>query len=323
MIEEGASSREKGLHATVTSSGGIHESGNRDPLASGCRDPVASGRKFVPVDDLPLKDENQDPRQDASGSLEERCGDPRGRNQYSSQVSDPRVDRSVVVLFRDSAQALGGAHFPIHAETFTGGGDYSVRRASGVQNMKMRETKRPKEREKDKEYRRLTLNRADLHSFQFTDGDEGQAQSVGRNRGLVTNENGSRFSPAHSVPSLFGQPYAAAVLSMSPGKLGSRSSLQADPVYEIALVNEGRTHRYRVFEGLRVLQLAVEAVVLMLFPMAPVTLDGTRTLAGPPRVNPNATVFVFVVMGIPEVRSPIPAGRSPHTREEGRISHQG
>jgi hypothetical protein len=319
IIGEGASSPEKELYAT-----GIQESRNRDPLASG---PLASDRKFVPVDDLPLEDENPDPRWDASRSLEERCGDSRGRNQYSPQLSDPRVDRSAVAPFRDSAQTLGGIHFPIHAEIFTGGGDYSVRRTSGVQNVTTRETIRPKEREKDKEYRRLTLNRTDFHSLQLADRDEGQAQFVGRNGGSVTNEHGSKFSPAHSVPSPFGQPNEAMVLSSSPGKLGNRNSPQADPVYEITLVNEGRTQRHRVFENLRVSQLAVEAagvfsldpnaVVLMLFSTALVTLDRKRTLVGPPRVNPNATVIVFVVMGIPVVRSPIPADRSPYTARGG------
>jgi hypothetical protein len=211
-----------------------------------------------------------------------------------------------------------------------------VRRTSGAQNVTTRETKRLKEREKDKEYRRLTLNRADLHSFQSADRDEGQAQSVGRNGGSVTNEHGARFSPAHSVPSPFRQPDAAAILPVSPGRMGSWISHQVDSVFEIALVNEGRTHKHRVFEGLRVSQLAVEAdgilslapdgVVLMLFSTAPIMLYRTQTLAGPPRVNPNATVFVFVVMGIPEARSPIPGAQSPYTAKGGgafRVAHGG
>jgi hypothetical protein len=222
--------------------------------------------------------------------------------------------------------ALGGIHFPIHADTLVGGGDYSVRRISGVQNVTTRETKRPKEREKDKEYRRLTLTHTDFHSLQFADRDEGQTHFAGRNGGSVTDGHGSRFSPAHSVPSPFGQPNEAADPSISPGRQGSRGSPQADQIYEINLVNEGRTRKHRVFEGLRVSQLVVEAagvfsldangVVLMLFYTAPVTLDREKTLAGPPRVNPNATVFVFVVMGIPAARSPIPEERSLDTVRE-------
>jgi hypothetical protein len=78
--------------------------------------------------------------------------------------------------------------------------------------------------------------------------------------------------------------------------------------FEIALVNEGRTLRHVVFATMAVEQLTREAaelfglepggIVLMLFSMAPTTLDRTRTLQGPPRVGSNATVMVFVVPGL-------------------------
>jgi hypothetical protein len=63
VIGEGTGSRKTGLHASVTLSGGIHGTGNRDALASDTRDFLVSDRKFVLVDDLPLEDENYDPRE--------------------------------------------------------------------------------------------------------------------------------------------------------------------------------------------------------------------------------------------------------------------
>jgi hypothetical protein len=62
---------------------------------------------------------------------------------------------------------LGGFRFPILSEGFGGRGETSERRTSGVHNVTIRETKRPKEREKDKEYRRLTLTSADVSFSQF------------------------------------------------------------------------------------------------------------------------------------------------------------
>ncbi len=67
---------------------------------------------------------------------------------------------------------LGGFRFPTLSEGFDGGGEISEKRTSGIHNVTMGETKPPKEREKDKEYRRLTLTRADVSFYQFQGGAE-------------------------------------------------------------------------------------------------------------------------------------------------------
>ena len=128
------------------------------------RNLAARTQKFVGVDSLPLFPEALTSRRPASSSFPDRSFRLRDQNQY---FTDPRAGPGEVLqplfhpLSHDPEPSLGGLHFPIQAETITGGGDFSVRRASAVHNVTTRETKRPKEREKDKEYRRRTLTGAD------------------------------------------------------------------------------------------------------------------------------------------------------------------
>jgi hypothetical protein len=81
-------------------------------------------------------------------------------------------------------------------------------------------------------------------------------------------------------------------------------------VFEIALVNNGRTQQHQVYATMPVSQLVVEAarifslnparLILTLASAAPETLDRGATLQEPPRVCPHATVFVFVAEVFPE-----------------------
>jgi hypothetical protein len=218
-----------------------------------------------------------------------------------------------VPLAGRSVFALGQSHFPIQTKVFTGGGELSVRRLSGVQNVMNRETKRPKERAKDQEYRRLTLTSTDLPLCQFT-GRGGPGGFIypspgGRNGGSIGNV--SRVSPTQSVPSPHGH-RSSEGFPLRSGQQGTRSS-GFDPVFDIALVHEGQTQRHRVHETMAVAQLVEEAagifsldsrvIVLMLFTATPATLDRARDLAGPPRVGPNSTVMVFAVGSIPAERN--------------------
>ena len=104
---------------------------------------------FVPVDELPL---NPDFGAPGRTYLEER-------QILSVGMSGSRLSQ----LPHDPAPVFGD--FPILHDAFGGGGDRSVRRLSGIENVTTRETKRPKERNKDKEYRRLTLTRSDMPSI--------------------------------------------------------------------------------------------------------------------------------------------------------------
>jgi hypothetical protein len=108
---------------------------------------------FVPVDELPLGFRGFDGVPFLSTS-----GDPGRTNPmeipFSSFPSRP-------FQFGHDHGSLAG-EFAVHRDAFTGGGDQSVRRMSGVDNITTRENKRPKERDKDKDiYRQndVTSNR--------------------------------------------------------------------------------------------------------------------------------------------------------------------
>ena len=160
--------------------------------------------------------------------------------------------------------------------------NYSVRKSLGdPQNITVRESRQPKERQRDKDYRRATLSSA--NGFPITlplSGPVDIPEQAPRLRG----------SPARSVPSPL---------------LGSDSSSGKSSVFEINLICNGQTVRHEVYDSMPVAQLMDEAravftlaqcpVILMLFGMTPSTLDQSRSLSGPPRVGANATVFVIPV----------------------------
>ena len=158
-------------------------------------------------------------------------------------------------------------------------GNLSVRKSLGdQQNVTVRESRRPKEREKDKEYRRLTLTSNEFTTFPL--GNPLKHAVLGR----------VEHSPVPSVP--------------SPG-LGVGGSQRMDQVFQITLVYNGQNVRHQVYESMPIITLMEEAgsifgldpaqIVLMLFSLTPVTLDRNGYVSGPPRVSPNSTVFVFAI----------------------------
>jgi hypothetical protein len=115
--------------------------------------------RFTAVDDLPLDQEDPAERRHASVEILDRFGGPQAQNQYFQGlgVSDARSDtRGVSSDFlasqfprfsRAPDSQLEVFPFSVPSEAVSRGGDFSVRRASGVENVTTRETKRPKERE--------------------------------------------------------------------------------------------------------------------------------------------------------------------------------
>jgi hypothetical protein len=188
----------------------------------------------------------------ASTEFPDRCGGERSQNQYFSSTGNfssaenwPRISQLVQApgFSLGSGFALGSSHFPIQSE----GGNHSVRRESGIHNVTIRETKRPKEREKDKEYRRLTLTSANPPFCQFHDRTVSGQPPTERSQGLV--KDGSRTSPAQSVPSPAGQQGATSV-STPPGDRNAGGIFftaggrpYVDPLFEITLIYEGRQMR--------------------------------------------------------------------------------
>jgi hypothetical protein len=282
--------------------------------------------RFTAVDDLPLNREDPAERRHAPVEFSDRFGGSQAQNQYfrGGGASDTRSDsrrgpsespRPQVPRFSHASEPqLGGFSLPLQSEAVSRGGDFSVRRASGVENVTTRETKRPKEREKDKEYRRRTLTHADSSFPIFADREGVQTWPIEVSRASYENVvHGGSFSPHRSVPSPFEQrtDAVASVREMATGNgktdLGQESPRQGQG-FEVNLVHAGQTVRQLVHEDMMVGQLAIMAagiydldpytVVLLLFGMDPCTLDRMLFLRGPPRVGPNATVMVFVVPGL-------------------------
>ena len=168
-------------------------------------------------------------------------------------------------------------------------GDFSVRKGLGdAQNVTVRESRRPTERPKDREYRRLTISSANGMSLPLQTGIQGHARM-----GQPTH------SPVPSVP--------------SPGMThGSGPSYGIEP-FMITLIYNGQPTRHEVYDAMPIFTLMEDAgqifgldpnhLLLTLFSAVPATLDRYGVVAGPPRLVENATVFVFVV------HAPIPTSQ--------------
>jgi hypothetical protein len=319
---------ESGRNDAVTGSGEDFNSpeANFRDLWQEQEDSRVPSAKFVSVGKLPLEQENPVERQDGSP---DRCD---GGNQYLTVGSRHFVEATDVgTLAGLQSRQLEGLAPWARQESAHGAGDVSVRRQSGIHNVTTRETKRPKEREKDKEYRRLTLSRADFPLPQTS-----LAGKVGGAGGDGFQLGSGPFSSPFSVPSPTRQELLDGSRFSPRGTNGGVSAEQGfpdrsdtdfrpydrgfhaggfpatredagrqDDNFWILLIHEGVTVRQHVTERMSVLQLTMGAaghfglepdtVVLMLFSGAPVTLDRARTLAGPPRVLLGSTVFVFTM----------------------------
>ncbi len=179
---------------------------------------------FVPVDELPLHF---------------RSGGSGRTNPMESLPFSVGAPPHFSQLARDHESGFG--EFPIHHDAFTGGGDRSVRRLSGVENVTTRETKRPKERSKDKDYRRMTLTRSNFPHITFPD-----LPSAGIGQSSVERPNGSGrridVSPVSPVPSpSFPKPDGGSQPTRASG-----FQPEENLSFEIKLVHEGRTVVQRV-----------------------------------------------------------------------------
>jgi hypothetical protein len=156
----------------------------------------------------------------------------------------------LVFLTSRNHRVVGGVPFPFQSEAVPRGGDFSVRRASVVENVTTRETKRPKEREKDKEYRRRTLTHADS-SFPIPIDRAGmQAWPIEGSRASYENvvHGGGSSSPHQSFPSPFEQRTDAVAsvrrVATDNGKSSSaHESPGQDQGFEVNLVHAGQTVR--------------------------------------------------------------------------------
>jgi hypothetical protein len=119
-------------------------------------------------------------------------------------------------------------------------------------------------------------------------------------------------SPSLSVPS----PLA---------NLGSMSPTRR--VFDITLIYSGRNVRHQIYDSMPVATLMEEAggifglnpshMILMLFTGTPTTLPPSGSVYGPPRVEENATVFVFMTQAVSQNNASLFRPQPPRSPEVG------
>ena len=208
--------------------------------------------------------------------------DPRVPFSFEERAIFPPPLRSPSMVSRERVAPSSSVHESSHV-----GGIRSVRKSMGdPRNVTTRDSRRPKERERDKEYRRSTLLPNEL-PITLSTGSPG-TMVVGRGERSPLQ---SVHSPAPSVP--------------SPG-LGPGTASRNHRVFQILLIYNGQTVGHQVYDSMPILTLMEEAgaiygldpawIILMLFSLTPVTLRRDGLVSGPPRVEAGATVFVFEVV---------------------------
>ena len=174
-----------------------------------------------------------------------------------------------------------------------------------TQNVTSRDSKRPKERSRDRAYKtRFSMdaptmpNRSPIHHLggNTWPSEEG----IVHHRPVVSVAYGPAHSPGSPLP--------------PSTRKNNRPSLspQAAP-FEISLIHEGHSVSHRVWPDMGIAQLMVDAgaifgldpseIVLLLFSAFPVTLRKDGLISGPPPVLPGAKVMVFNVHGQSHARN--------------------
>ena len=177
--------------------------------------------------------------------------------------------------------------------------EHSVRfkDADPRENVTVRESKRPQERPKDKEYRRRysSSSREDDpeprggHSWP-RDGDNGRRMSI-----VTVEQEGAQF------PQFHGRSPALSVPSPLPRAIQGGT----ETPFSIKVVYEGTSVTHRVWATMQISQLISEIgdifgldqhlILLVLISAIPSPISKSMTISGPPRILPDATVMVFVL----------------------------
>ena len=177
-----------------------------------------------------------------------------------------------------------------------------------AQNITRRDTKRPRERAKDKVYKQRfsMVSSADMGEHRL---------GLGSHAGMVEERGGvgSRVTPA---------PFGRGLLDelghhRSPvrnGELPRGPSTPDETPFAIFLTYAGKRVSHRVSDSMLIWQLTVDAglifgldpdeVSLILFSGSPTSLQKNGRISGPPRVSPGSTVMVFQ---IPALRTFVPS----------------
>ncbi len=207
---------------------------------------------------------------------------------------------------------------------------------SVIRNITVRESKRPKARTHDHDYKRrssispsLRVMPAGRYSHDPPRG-EGNFPHPSNFSSGITQEGVSMHGPdgknGTSSPSRHDISNANISGVLHPGSLTNRSprfgeqALEPDE-FDINLTYEGNLHRHRVSQHMSVTQLVEEAahlfqlipgeLVLMLFGLIPHTLIRGNRISDPPRVGPGSMVLIFRIAGGARMTGGNPAGQ-PH-----------
>ncbi len=191
---------------------------------------------------------------------------------------------------QDQAGGYGGSAY--------GGTEFSTRLGRrDSANVTGRDAKRPKERTRDKEYKKrfsMGSSKGEEHEFSSSPGrpreeERLQRATVGVDPMFLRNQS-SRLEPR--LEQSRGDPRAIAT--------------GVDTPYQIRLVFEGRSVDHRVWATMSIVRLIEDASVifgldpdcifLVLLSVLPTNLRREDTVAGPPRLSQNAVVMVFHVV---------------------------
>jgi hypothetical protein len=190
-------------------------------------------------------------------------------------------------------------------------------------NVTQRNSKRPKERSRDKAYKtRFSMDSTTMHQFGSSDKNHPPVggNTWPRNEQLPSSSRVEALVMGSYSPSNFPQHPMRSVNPPEPDRMGGSSSAgfgDEFAPYEIHLIFEGTMVSFRAWPTMSVMQLIMEAgrifgidsdeIVLVLFTAVSVSLHRDGFLFGPPRVGQGSRVMVF------NVRAPGPfAHVSPH-----------
>ena len=208
-----------------------------------------------------------------------------------------------------------GVHFsPRHPQdqaSVYGGTEFSTRQGRrDSTNVTSRDVKRPKERARDREYKKRFSMES---SKEMGRGSPSTPFSppLGGHPWPREEEKSERAEVMIDSTPLGGQPSRSQLLGRDRRDLAATG---VETPFQIRLVFEGNSVYHRVWASMPIIQLIDEAsdifgiesnhISLVLLSVSPTTLKRESTVSGPPRLDPNAVVMVFHVPPSSHLRRP-------------------
>ena len=249
----------------------------------------------------------------------------RGSSTIPSPPFQPTAGRSPAGTagFHDPESAVHHFAFVPHESVYKGfNEDLSSRlgRKDGG-NVTQRDSKRPKERSRDKAYKTRFSMGSTVGASGPTHADFVTISGNGRD---CVQQNGQNETPRSPGPPMQGWENGYSQMpSVVRGQV--RASGASLGSFEIFLTHSGTTVVHRVWNEMAIAQLIMEAgsifglesaeIILILFSSQPLSLRRDGTIVGPPRVTPGSNVMVF------QVHPPDPVLSVPYLPPTRAVSH--